>query len=158
ELEIEDVEESLDRLRALGAVTEVQGGGRVPKFRHYLYEWLGVDKVEPAVMTELLLRGAQTEGELRGRAARMEPIADLAALRPVLASRKAKGLIFPLSPEGGGHMQTHALYEPQELEKVRAQAHVEETPAPSPRSEPRQETSQPVSSSAAHSAAEPRGE
>jgi uncharacterized protein len=122
EIEVEDVEESLARLRAVGAVTEVQGGGRVARFRHHLYEWLGVDKVELAVMAELLLRGAQTEGELRGRAARMEPIADLAALRPVLASLKQKGLVIALTPEGRGHMLTHALYEPRELDKVRAEA------------------------------------
>jgi len=121
ELEIEDVEESLDRLRSLGATVEVQGGGRVSRFRHRLYEWLGVDKVELAVMAELVLRGAQTEGELRGRAARMEPIADLTALRTVLASLKAKGLIVPLSPEGRGHTLTHALYQPRELEKVQAE-------------------------------------
>ena len=121
ELEIEDVEESLDRLRSLGATVEVQGGGRVSRFRHCLYEWLGVDKVELAVMAELLLRGAQTEGELRGRAARMEPIVDLAALRSVLASLKAKRLVVPLSPEGRGHTLTHALYPPRELEKVRAE-------------------------------------
>ena len=70
------------------------------KYRHYLYEWLGVDKVEMAVMTELLLRGDQTVGELRGRAARMEPIADLAALRPVLDSLKAKGLVISLDARG----------------------------------------------------------
>lgn len=121
EVEIEDVEESLERLRGLGAVAEVQGGGRVSRFRHYMYDWLGVDKVELAVMTELLLRGAQTEGELRGRAARMEPIADLGALRPVLASLKQKGLVLSLSPEGRGHVVTHALYQPRELEKVRAE-------------------------------------
>ena len=50
-------------------------------YRHMGYEWLGIDKREIAIMTELLLRGAQTVGELRGHAARMEPIADLAALR-----------------------------------------------------------------------------
>lgn len=121
ELEPEDVEESLDRLRGLGAIVEVQGGGRVARFRHCLYEWLGVDKVELAVMAELLLRGAQTEGELRGRAARMEPIADLSALRPIVASLKQKGLIVPLSPEGRGHVLTHALYEPREMEKLRAE-------------------------------------
>ena len=82
ELEQDQVEESLDRLRALGAVGLVEGGGRVQKYRHYLYEWLGVDKAELAVMTELLLRGDQTVGELRSRATRMEPIADLAALGP----------------------------------------------------------------------------
>jgi hypothetical protein len=118
-LQPDDVEASLERLRPLGAVAEVQGGGRVLKYRHYLYDWLGVDKVELAVMTELLLRGAQTVGELRGRAARMEPIADLPALRPVLDSLKAKGLVLALSPEGRGQVVSHALYQPQELEKIR---------------------------------------
>jgi uncharacterized protein YceH (UPF0502 family) len=120
-LETDDVQESLDRLRQLGAVGEVQGGGRVPRFRHYLYDWLGVEKVELAVMAELLLRGQQTEGELRGRAARMEPIADLGALRPILASLKAKRLVIALTPEGRGHVVTHALYEPRELERLRAE-------------------------------------
>jgi uncharacterized protein YceH (UPF0502 family) len=86
-----------------------------------MYDWLGVDKTELAVMTELLLRGAQTEGELRGRAARMEPIADVSALRPVLESLKAKKLVISLTPEGRGHVVTHNLYEPRELEKLRAQ-------------------------------------
>ncbi|MBI3839684.1 MAG: DUF480 domain-containing protein [Planctomycetia bacterium] len=123
ELELEDVDEALSRLRAVGAVAEVQGGGRVPRYRHYMYEWLGVEKLELAVMAELLLRGAQTEGELRGRAARMDPIPDLNTLRPVLASLKQKGLIVSLTPEGRGHAMTHALYEPRELEKVRAEFH-----------------------------------
>jgi uncharacterized protein YceH (UPF0502 family) len=120
-LEPDEVEQSLDRLRNLGAAAVVQGTGRVARYRHYMYEWLGVDKVEMAVMTELLLRGAQTEGELRGRAARMEPIADLAALRPVLESLKTKGLITSLTSAGRGHVVTHTLYEPRELEKLRAQ-------------------------------------
>ncbi len=119
EIEVDDVEEALERLRGLGAVAEIHGDGRVNKYRHLLYDWLGVSKVEMAVMVELLLRGAQTEGELRGRAVRMEPIADLGALRPVLASLKAKNLIVSLTPEGRGHALTHALYEPRELEKVR---------------------------------------
>lgn len=121
QLEPEDVEASLDRLREQGAVGLIQGHGRVSKYRHYLYEWLGVDKVELAVMAELLLRGAQTEGELRGRAARMEPIADLSALRPVLASLQSKGLVIPLTPEGRGHVVTHALYLPGEMDKLKAQ-------------------------------------
>ena len=64
QLEPDDVAESLERLRQLGAVGMVEGYGRVTKYRHYLYEWLGVEKLELSVMTELLLRGAQTEGEL----------------------------------------------------------------------------------------------
>ncbi|HYW80225.1 MAG TPA: DUF480 domain-containing protein [Thermoguttaceae bacterium] len=120
-LEPENAEESLDRLRELGAVGMIEGYGRVSKYRHYLYEWLGADKVELAVMAELLLRGAQTVGELRGRAARMEPIRDVAALRPIVASLIAKGLVFSLTPEGRGQVVTHALYKPREMEKLQAQ-------------------------------------
>ena len=119
--EAEAVEEALEELRELHAVAMIEGVGRVPKFRHLLYQWLGVDKVELAVMTELLLRGAQTEGELRGRASRMEPIADLAALRPVLDSLKRKGLVVSLTPEGRGHVITHNLYKPREMEQLRLQ-------------------------------------
>jgi len=111
----EQVEEVLEDLRAIGAVAEVQGGGRVAKFRHYMYEWLGVDKYELAVMTELLLRGEQTVGELRGRAARMEPIADLAALRPIVRSLIDKRLVISLTPEGRGQIVTHGLYKEREL-------------------------------------------
>lgn len=121
EVEIEDVEEALSRLRELGAVGEVLGGGRVSRFRHYSYEWMGVDKAELSVMAELLLRGAQTEGELRGRVARMEPLPDLNALRPLLTSLKTKGLVLALTPEGRGAAVTHLLYEERELDKVKAQ-------------------------------------
>jgi uncharacterized protein YceH (UPF0502 family) len=98
----------------------VEGYGRVTKYRHYLYDWLGVDKVEIAVMAELLLRGAQTVGELRARAARMEPIPDLSELRPILDSLKSKGLVLSLTPEGRGHVVTHALHPPSELDRVKA--------------------------------------
>jgi uncharacterized protein YceH (UPF0502 family) len=121
EVEPEDVEESLERLRHLGAVGMIEGYGRVAKYRHYLYEWLGVDKVELAVMAELLLRGPQTVGALRSRASRMEPIADLGALRPVLEALKARGLVIPLTPDGRGHVVTHGLYPPRELENLKTQ-------------------------------------
>jgi uncharacterized protein YceH (UPF0502 family) len=120
ELEIEQVQEALDRLRALGAVSLVQAGGRVERYRHQLYDWLGVDKVELAVMAELLLRGAQTEGELRGRASRMEPINDLETLRAILDRLASKNLIVSLTPPGRGHIVTHNLYQPEELQRLRA--------------------------------------
>jgi uncharacterized protein YceH (UPF0502 family) len=115
------VQDALDSLRRMGAVALIQGDGRVEKFRHLLYEWLGVDKVELAVMTELLLRGAQTLGELRGRAARMEPIKDVAALQPIVDSLRQKGLLIYLTPPGRGGVVTHNLYHPQELAKLRAE-------------------------------------
>jgi hypothetical protein len=120
ELKGEDVEQALEELRAMGVVTEVQGSGRVSKFRHNLYDWLGVDKVEIAVMAELLLRGEQTVGELRGRAARMEPIADLNTLRPILQSLVEKRLVVELTPEGRGQVVSHALYKEREMNELRA--------------------------------------
>ena len=122
QLEESHVEEALDQLRQLGAVAQVQGGARVDRYRHLAYEWLGVEKVELAVMAELLLRGTQTVGELRGRAARMEPIKDLAELQPTLDSLHAKGLVLYLTPPGRGSIVTHALYLEHEMEKVRREA------------------------------------
>jgi uncharacterized protein len=120
QLEADQVEESLDRLREFGAVALVEGSGRVQKYRHYLYEWLGVSKVELSVMIELLLRGDQTVGELRGRVSRMDPVDDLNALRELLNSLKSKGLVIPLTPEGRGQVYTHALYPQRDLDNQRA--------------------------------------
>jgi uncharacterized protein YceH (UPF0502 family) len=122
QLEESQIEEALDHLRQLGAVSQVQGSGRVDRYRHLAYEWLGAEKVELAVIAELLLRGAQTVGELRGRAARMEPIKDLGELAPTLASLESKGLIVYLTPPGRGSVVTHALYLDREMEKVRRES------------------------------------
>ena len=121
-LSTDDVEVILEELREMGAVVEVQTSGRVPKFRHQMYDWLGVDKVELAVMAELLLRGEQTVGELRARAARMEPIPGMDELRPVLQSLMAKKLVISLSPEGRGQVVSHGLYKDREMAEVQARA------------------------------------
>ena len=116
-----DVEKALDQLRTLGVVSEIDWLGRVSKYKHHAYEWLGVSKPEIAVMTELLLRGAQALGELRGRAARMEPIADLAALKPIVEALVGRGLMVELTPPGRGQLVSHNLYLPQELADLKAQ-------------------------------------
>ena len=136
QLDEEQVSEAIDELRKIGAVSIIQGDGRVEKYRHLLYEWLGVDKVELAVMAELLLRGEQTLGELRGRAARMEPIKGISELQPIVDGLRQKGLLLELTPAGRGCVVTHALYHEQELAKLRSQFHGsvrtvdEQAPAP----------------------------
>lgn len=139
-LNSDDVLDVIEELRILGAVTEVHDSGRALKYRHRMYEWLDVDKYEMAVMTELLLRGEQTVGELRSRAARMEPIADLAALRPILQSLTEKKLVVALTPEGRGQIVTHALYSEKEMEALKARTVADpgtgETPTPAPRPAP----------------------
>jgi uncharacterized protein len=118
----DDVEETLHGLRKKGTVILIEGSGRVAKWKHTLYDWLKVTKVELAVLAELLLRGPQTEGELRARASRMEPLEDLAVLQAILDALTPRSLIHYLSPPGQkrGVFVTHGLYPPEELEKVRA--------------------------------------
>jgi uncharacterized protein YceH (UPF0502 family) len=117
----DEVEETLQSLRKKGAAVLVEGSGRVPRWKHTLYDWLKVSKVELAVMAELFLRGPQTEGELRARASRMEPLPDLPALHEILESLAARGLVHYLSPAGQkrGVSVAHGLYPAEEFEKVR---------------------------------------
>lgn len=133
QMSVDEVFESLERLQACGAVRESDGDSRAPKYRHQLYDWLGVDKVEIAVMGELLLRGAQTLGELRARAARMEAISGLAQLRPVIDRLYAKGLIVYLTAPGRGCIVTHSLYEEAELDKLKAEHGTQDFDIPKPK-------------------------
>ena len=131
ELSAEEVEDALEELRKIGAVAEIQGDGRKYKYRHLLYDWLGVDKVELAVLAELLLRGEQSVGDLRARASRMEKIDGLESLKPVVRQLIEKNLVLPLTPEGRGQVVTHGLYPPVELAELhrRFEAHPMESVA-----------------------------
>jgi uncharacterized protein len=117
----DDVEDTLQELRHKGATILIEGSGRVVRWKHTLYDWLKVGKVELAIMAELLLRGPQTEGDLRARASRMETIADLPALQALLEALASRDLLIYLSPPGvkRGVVVTHGLYPAAELEKVR---------------------------------------
>ena len=57
---------------------------RVTKFEHRLLEAFNFDRREAAVFCELLLRGPQTPGELRGRAERMHHFDDLSEVQSAL--------------------------------------------------------------------------
>jgi len=128
----DEVEETLVALQKQTYVTRITGG-RVERWRHNLYDLWSVSKVELAVLAELLLRGAQTEGELRGRASRMEPIDDLDALRGVLGPLKERGLIVYLGPEGRRGVQlTHGFHTPKELAHLRTLISSEAAALPPP--------------------------
>lgn len=79
----------LDSLAARALVVDRSGpGDRVRKYRHLLcnteFGSLKFSPPELAIICELLLRGAQTPGELRSRAARLCPFADLGAVQACL--------------------------------------------------------------------------
>jgi uncharacterized protein len=129
----DEVEEALASAQKRGLVTRLTGSGRAEKWRHNLYDVWKVDKAELAVLVELLLRGPQTEGELRGRVSRMEPIDDLDRLRAVLRPLTERKLVVYLTEQGRrGTMVTHGFHRPEELARLRSAQPPEPAPAPAP--------------------------
>ncbi|MCG8650278.1 MAG: YceH family protein [Pirellulales bacterium] len=133
DLDDEDALLALDELRKVGAVREVQGSGRATKYRHAAYQWLDVDSPGAAVMTELLLRGPQTAGEIRTRASRMYALENLAAAQTVLDDLITKGLVEALSPPGRGQTFAHTLYPPEERQYLEARIEKQAAAAPAPK-------------------------
>jgi uncharacterized protein len=132
-----DVQDTLASAQKKGLTIRVTGSGRVERWKHAMYDVLKVGKVEAALLTELLLRGPQTEGELRGRASRMEPIEDLDTLRALLKPLAERRLVVYLTAQGRrGTVLTHGFHAPDELERLRArhagQALDDDEPRPAP--------------------------
>jgi uncharacterized protein len=69
ESEVQDALDSLENKRLAGPASGADS--RVTKFEHRLQEVFNFDRREIAMVCVLLLRGAQTPGELRGRTDRM---------------------------------------------------------------------------------------
>lgn len=98
------VENGLDSLREKKLATMVHSAGaRVPKYRHRLPEHLDLDGPEAAVLCVLLLRGAQTAGELRQRCERMHFFPTLDAVEQCLAdlAKEDRGLASQLPQRPG---------------------------------------------------------
>ncbi len=80
------IEAALGSLQDMGLLTAMfpAQGGRAKRHRHEAEALFGWQKAERAVMTELLLRGPQTVGELRTRCQRFVLFADLEVVSQVL--------------------------------------------------------------------------
>lgn len=80
-----EVREALDGLQNQGLAGPAHGAdSRVTKFEHRAYEKLNLGRREIAVLCVLLLRGAQTPGELRGRTERLYNFTDLSDVQSTL--------------------------------------------------------------------------
>ncbi|MBI5480395.1 MAG: YceH family protein, partial [Deltaproteobacteria bacterium] len=105
-LEQEDVADALDQLRSVGLALQAAESARVPRYGHNLRGKLHLADEQSAVLCELLLRGPQTAGELRGRASRLHALADVAEVERVLQTliERAPALVakLPLQP---GHKE-----------------------------------------------------
>jgi uncharacterized protein YceH (UPF0502 family) len=86
-----EIEHALTSLRGRGLTRTVHStSNRATKFRHVLPEVLGLDAAETAVISVLMLRGAQTVGELKGRTERQhrfDSIDEVGAVLTALAGR-----------------------------------------------------------------------
>ncbi len=93
----------LIRLRERALTRRVlRAGERAEKHAHRLDEQLQLSSTAPlAILAVLLLRGAQTPGELRTRTQRLHPIADAAALEAALAELSERGLVEQLPRRPG---------------------------------------------------------
>jgi uncharacterized protein YceH (UPF0502 family) len=118
----DEAEAALVSAAQKGFAIKVTTSGRVVRWRHGLYEAWKVGKHELALLAELLLRGPQTEGELRARAGRMEAFEDLDALRSALRPLADRRLVIYMTPEGRrGTILTHGFHAPEELDRMRTQ-------------------------------------
>lgn len=104
-----EVQALVDALIAKYHVSAQSGfGNRVAKYQHRFcnteYGSLKFSPQELAIVCELMLRGPQTPGELRSRAARMAPISDAGEAETVLetlARREDGPFVVRLSREPG---------------------------------------------------------
>ncbi len=116
ELDERTVQQTVDDLGRKHFVVEKSGfGSRVPKYQHRFcnteYGTLKLDPQELAIVCELLLRGPQTPGELRGRASRMAPfndVSDVEAALTRLSEREDGPFVTRLAREPGRRESRYA--------------------------------------------------
>jgi uncharacterized protein YceH (UPF0502 family) len=110
----ETVQETIDGLREKRLITTLTGGGnRVPKYGHRLQDQLNLGRREMALMCELMLRGAQTLGELKDRAGRMHRFSDTdeveSCLTGMAEQEQPLATKLPKQPGTKEHRYAHLL-------------------------------------------------
>src|ERR1700682_4309935 len=86
-----EVEQALDSLREKNLAYVFHGStSRVPKFKHVMPEIFQLNPAEVAVMCALMLSGAQTVGEIRGRGARLYEFSELGEVEETLHALSVK--------------------------------------------------------------------
>jgi uncharacterized protein YceH (UPF0502 family) len=99
---------ALDSLKIKHLVLTASDSGRVPKYRHLLYEKMKLEPAEQAVIAELLVRGPQTVGELKGRTERMAEVGGLATIEALLDELAERDLVIRLPRRPGMKEQRYA--------------------------------------------------
>lgn len=136
ELDEEAVWNTLEVLRAGGLVSRLLPGGasRVERYKHEVKEALGWEKPQRAILAELLLRGPQTVGELRGRCMRMYPFETTEAVVAVLDGLGTADpplvATLPRQPGQSAVRHAHRLYTEKEWAVLASASPAGEPPLP----------------------------
>lgn len=119
DLDEDDARQALHGLENKGLAGRARSAdGRVTKYEHWLGEAFNFSRAETALICVLLLRGAQTPGELRGRTERMhrfEEISDvLAGLQKLMEREPSLVAVLPRQPGTKEARYAHLLSGPVE--------------------------------------------
>jgi uncharacterized protein YceH (UPF0502 family) len=107
-LDEEQVAMALERLVQKYLARKVfPANSRVEKYCHNGKDGLGLDTPGLAILAELLMRGPQTAGEMRGRASRMQPIESLDRLTEILDPLIERGLVKRIPPAPGSRTERY---------------------------------------------------
>ncbi len=98
--------QKLIRRSFVGSVHPI--GSRTEKFRHNGAALLRLEAPQLAVLAELMMRGPQQPGELRGRVARMVPCETLERLFEILKPMLESGLVVRIDPMPGSRAERFA--------------------------------------------------
>lgn len=124
----DEVREALAGLEELGLAAEARSECRVAKYEHRLGEVFNFTRAESALLCVLLLRGAQTPGELRGRCERLQrfdAIDDVVAgLKKLMERSPALVTLLPRAPGAREARYAHLLSGPVEMSALAASAGV----------------------------------
>lgn len=96
------IRDALQRLSTKGWVRLASGpSSRAVKYRHLFDEALGLSGPEISLLTVLMLRGAQTVGELKSRAERLHRFGSLAEVDETLHALAGRELVVRLERRPG---------------------------------------------------------
>jgi uncharacterized protein YceH (UPF0502 family) len=133
-----EVQAAIDRLKGLSLAIE-SSGARVARYSHNIGRVLRVPDQSVALLAVLMLRGAQTAGELRINAERLHRFADISSVEAFLEELATRpdasggALVVQLARYPGEREQrwAHLLSGPPPMEVQRAARSASEPPPPS---------------------------
>jgi uncharacterized protein YceH (UPF0502 family) len=117
------IRDALNRLGRRGYI-RLAGASRAAKYRHLLAEALPMTSPEQAVMCVLMLRGAQTPGELKQRGERIHAFGGLDEVHDTLLALIERDLVARLDRRPGQKEERYAQLLGQDAESDPAAAEV----------------------------------